>query len=125
MTEHKPAKKEQMEAILNGSAHELLKNYLSPEELKTLGTKAYDKFFTITKYDILNYLKEKYDLHDLILNKPAIKDGFYVITTENGFKIYEQYRGISSNISFTNNEEDIWDKFVNYLIKTSGTGLKV
>ncbi len=129
-----PSKKEQIEALLKFQAYELVEKYISlpriPENAKYISDKdskafseAYKKIFTVKRHDILDYLKANYTLKELINMKPSDDDGFYVIPLNYGFKIYEQERGFKFLERIVKTEEEVWENFVEYLIRYSGTGL--
>jgi hypothetical protein len=115
-----PSKKEQIEALLNGEAYKLVEKYVSP---KDLSGNSYKEVFTVKKHEIVNYLKKNYALKEVLNQQPSNKDGFYVIPMYSSFKVYEQERGIRFIEYVTNSEQEVWELFVDYLIRTSGTGL--
>ncbi|HEX3036339.1 MAG TPA: hypothetical protein VHT73_14680 [Thermodesulfobacteriota bacterium] len=115
-----PSKKEQIEHLLKFSAYKLVEKYLPKQEW---GGDSYKKIFTVKKHEILDYLRAKYILEELIDMTPSNDDGFYAIPLNSGFKIYEQERGFKFLERIVKTEDEVWENFVEYLIRYSGTGL--
>ncbi len=116
----KPTKDEQILSLISHQARELVEKYTSPEQLNV---GSYKEIFNVSKSDIAMYLKKHFALTDLVPSPESKKDGFYAISIEGGFRIYEQYDGIRANEKTTSNSDGVWDAFAEYIIRTSGTGL--
>ena len=128
-----PTKEEQIEALINGKVASFMKECVDFE--KTNKTSIEDrmqyrkKVFTITKSEILAYIKENYSLKDLGMydNKCYLKlkkeKGKYVIYTWD--YEYEMRTGkvIDLREEFYDTEDEVYERYVRFLIGSSGTGL--
>ena len=121
MTNQKPTREEQIEALIHHHAYDLVMKYVPSEELSD--AEAYAEVFTVKRNDVLDYVVRDYQLSDLIPMKPSDRDGFYALPDKKGFRIYEQYNGIKTTEKFVQNELNVWKRFVEYILRTSLTGL--
>ena len=121
MNSQKPSKEEQIKAIIDHRAYDLIMKYTPPEKLSS---EAYAEIFSIKRDEILDFLVRNYQLGDLIPKKSMQKDGFYAIPVEGGFNCYEQYDGLKAKKNLVVDVLGVWKKFVDYVIRTSGTGLE-
>jgi len=117
----KPTLNEQVESILKGTACDLVERYVPAERLSS---DSYKEVFTINKDQILTYVQSHYQLEDLVHTRPGTADGFYALLSADGYVTYEQERQLKAEETEFNNIENVWRKFVDYLITCSGTGLK-
>lgn len=113
-----PSVKEQIEAIVNHKACELVEKYIVQHSKDA----SYEGIFTIKKSDILNYLS-KFPLEKFVQTRSASSDGFYVIRDNESYFTYEQYDGVAMEKKTVLTEHEVIILFVDYLIRTSGTGL--
>lgn len=119
MTKPKPTKEEQILALMQWKAYDLAQRYASK---KTLDEAAYKEVFSIKRADIVDYLKKHAQPTDLIQKDPK-KDGFYLRPTTNGYIGYVQDTGFKISEEEFGSIEDIWNKYADYLIRTSGTAI--
>jgi len=118
-----PAKGEQIEALINHKAYDFTMNNGGRD---SIGEPQYAKVLNVTKKEIKEYLKNNYT----ILNLPfsythsGIKDGAYIIHKPEGYLVYHQERGLPEAQYWEMEEEQVWDYYVDFILRTSGTGLK-
>lgn len=132
----KPTKEEQIEILRGGSAiktRNLFRECIDFEKTphKTIEDldNYYKAFYIITKSEILTYIKENYSLKDLGMydNKCYLKlkkeKGKYVIYTWD--YEYEMRTGkvIDLREEFYDTEDEVYERYVRFLIGSSGTGL--
>ena len=116
-----PSPKEQIEALISGSFRKIEEKYPN--------IKTWEELFTVTKSEILTYIKENYSLKDLGMydNKCYLKlkkeKGKYVIYTWD--YEYEMRTGkvIDLREEFYDTEDEVYERYVRFLIGSSGTGL--
>ena len=118
----KPSKEEQIEALLERKACELVERYVPADRSDF---EAYAEIFSVNRSEILAYLQAKYSLWDLVYTEPGISDGFYAIRQDSGgYLIYEQERSIRFAEAMVPNEDQVWKRFIDYIIVANGTGLR-
>jgi hypothetical protein len=117
---NKPGKEEQIRALIEHRAYDLVRRYAGAG---ALDGKAYQDIFSITKKDLLTFLQENHHIHDIIPQRKSKSDGFYAIPTKKGYETYEQYDNHKTKSKELTNPQDVWSEYVDYLIRTSGTGL--
>lgn len=116
----KASTEEQITALLTGKASELVQQCVAHD---MLGPKSYEEVFSLSKKEILDYLERHRRIEDVVFVCPGSRDGFYAVQTSSGFRTYEQYQGLKANDGLVLDEHEVWKKFVDYLVRTSGTGL--
>jgi hypothetical protein len=116
----RPNKSEQIEALISHEAVKLVEKNVPSQEWRN---DAYKKIFTVKRNEILQYVKERYPLNKLVHTKEGNFDGFYAIQRVKGYEVFEQERGIKFNQTQGLTLDEVWSKYVDYLIRTSGTGL--
>ncbi len=120
MKQLKPTIEEQIEAIVHHKAYELVMNYSGVDRVDK---QSYEQVFTVKRSEILAYIRNKYDLNDLIPRRSDIRDGFYAIPVSDGYRIYEQYDGHRTPPEDVAGKDILQEKYVDYLLRSSGTGL--
>jgi hypothetical protein len=115
-----PNKSEQIEALIKHEAAKLVEKNVPSHEWEN---DPYKKIFTVKRNEILQYVKERYPLDRLVHTKAGNSDGFYAIRHDKGYEVFEQERGIKFNQVQGLILDEVWSKYVDYLIRTSGTGL--
>lgn len=123
MKELMPSKAEQIEAILHGVAYDLTMKYAGRDKS---GRPQYSRVFTVTRKEIEEYLKEQYSLSTLPLtySLPSQCDGVYIIATSSGYRFYRQERGIHFSEQTLKSDDEVWQLYIDWKLRTSGTGLK-
>ncbi|MDA0739888.1 MAG: hypothetical protein O2999_08575 [Nitrospirae bacterium] len=111
---------EQIRALMNHQACRLVER-LTPPELSD--GESYQRVFTIKKHEILQFLKDNFSLKDVVPCQPGNRDGLYVLTVSNGLEVYYQERNIKVNPRIVASVDEVWEEYVDYLVRTSGTGL--
>jgi len=110
---------EQVDALLKGRAVELVKS-----KYGSFHPAAFSEVFTITRAEILDYLRCNYKLEQVVRMKPGHDGGFYAIPAGRNYQVYEQYeKGPKYDRGVVSVELKVWALFVDYLVRTSGTGL--
>ncbi len=99
----------QAEAIKDGKKFEFTCKFLKK---KSLDVSDYQAVFTITPCQLLNYLKSRYELRDLVRNSPSKHDGYYIVSDENGLIAYRQERGVRFNETPFASVNDAWVHYV-------------
>ena len=115
-----PSKAEQVEALIRGSIFELTMKYAGRNKS---GRPFYSKVFNITRKEIEEYLREHYLLSDLAHSSPGLLDGIYIIPVIEGYLVYYQERRTRNSEYLLPSENDAWKWYVDYILRTSGTGL--
>lgn len=123
MKESTPSKAEQIEAILYGVAYDLTMKYAGRDQS---GHPQYSKVFTVTRKEIEEYLQEHYSLNTLpgTHSSASHHDGLYIMSDSSGYRVYHQERGIKFAEKVVRSEEEVWQLYVDWNLRTSGTGLK-
>jgi hypothetical protein len=127
MINQKPSQIEQIEALIHHKVYDLMMKYAPSREINA--AEAYATVFSVKRNDVLDYLIKNYQLSDLVPMKAADRDGFYAIPERNGFRTYEQFLAWGGGGWMKDSEEivpdelGVWNKFVDYILGTSGTGL--
>jgi hypothetical protein len=120
-----PGKAEQLDAFLHGNAYEFTMKYAGRDQH---GFPQYSKVFTITKKDILDYIKKNYKLNNLPMtySSPSRKDGYYIIPIPDstGYRTYYQERGIKGKEIVAYNEEEALLLYVKHRLLYSTSGIK-
>ena len=116
----RPPKEEQIKSLLEGTACTLVEKYVG----ESASVDSYAEVFSVTRSEILAYLQTHYRLEDITHASVGSADGFYVISTIFGYKTFFQERGIRFGETAVRSQDEVWRKFVDYLIATSGTGLR-
>lgn len=112
-----PSKEEQARALLNRTAYRLLERYPSDVDYKDI--------FTIKKKDLFDYIKKNSRLEDLIFTRLGDNDGFYAIKEMEGeYLTFGQERGIRFDEVEVHSVDEVLNKFIDYLLSGSGTGLE-
>ena len=112
---------EQIEALIRHRAYDLVMECAPSKKISD--AKAYAEVFTVKRTEVLDYLVRNYRLGDLVPTQPSNRDGFYALPDRRGFRIYEQYDGLKTTEEFVPNELSVWKRFVDYILRTSLTGL--
>ena len=115
-----PTKEEQINALVMHQAYKLVTQMVPPGDLSG---DSYKKVFTVKRNEILNYAKAHFSMEEVMICRPGECDGFYVLSIPDGFEIYYQERLIKVPIKVVGTSDDVWEEYVDYLIRTSGTGL--
>lgn len=115
-----PDKSKQIEALIQHKAAKLVEETFPSQEW---GNDPYRIIFTVTRNEIKHYIKERYSLDKLVYIKKGKLDGYYAIRRDNDYEVFEQERGIKFNQTRVLTLDEVWNKYVDYLIRTSGTGL--
>jgi hypothetical protein len=109
---------QQVEALLKDRAYDLVKS-----KYGAFHPEAYSEVFTVTRAEILDYLRCNYKLNQVAKTQSGKDDGFYAISERDGFRVYWQERATRIDFGVVSSEVKAWAVFVEYLIRTSGTGL--
>ncbi len=115
-----PSKIEQIESLLNGTACELVERCVAPDRLCS---NSYAEVFTVSRREILEYIRKNHNLEEVAKNVPGEEDGFYVVPQGNGYLTYIQERQVRAEQVVVSSENEAWDRYLDYLIGYSGTGL--
>lgn len=115
-----PPIEEQIEALVRGRLYDLRKKY-APHLPQDEG---YKQILTFKSSDVVTYLKSHYRLEDLLKTVHDDSDGFYAVRTVEGFTVYYQEREIRMLQRLVTTEEEVWSRYVAYLLDTTGTGLR-
>jgi hypothetical protein len=120
MIEMLPSKQEQIEALLQHKAYDLVVKYAPAAQLTS---RCYESVFSMKRFEILQYVERNYKIEDLVSTVPQQRDGFYAIRGVQGYRVYEQEHQLKIFEQHVSTEHDVWVAFVNYLLETSGTAL--
>ena len=152
MINYVPTKEEQIESLIKFNPGIVLRKCFTIEEMREMTSKHIDYYklvFTVTRREILEYIKKNYTLDRLGLTpesrehgyqtsfyqrtKINRRDGLNVERENNKFKCYyfdvEHYfrtRELDQSTGgffYLENEDAVYEKFVNGIISASGTGL--
>jgi hypothetical protein len=117
-----PSKGKQIEALINHLAYDFTLKYAGRD---LSGSPLYSKVFNVTKNEVKEYLKKRYNLNNLPFSYtvPGTKDGIYIIHKQEGYLVYYQERGFREP-ELLEPEEGAWNYYVDFTLRTSGTGLK-
>ena len=133
----KPTKEEQIKYLMgNGSVSPYLFNECIDLE-KTPNNTWQDNrainqaFFTVTKSEILSYIKSNYSLRDLGLFEEQDNFRLNVREEKNRFKTFTrcwdtEVRGLpykEYNIKYFSTEDEVYEEYVDHITGCSGTGL--
>ncbi len=119
-----PTPAEQVESLRIGNFEQIVKNFLGIDLLKDQiknRTEILKKVIFVSRADIKKYLKDKYDIHELIPLRP--QEGLFAEREGLGFKVYEQDYGRICGTRFVNNVDELLDEYVKFIIDRSCTGL--
>jgi len=103
---------------MRGLAYQLVQEYCGE-----ISSEGYAKVFNVTRKEILHYLRSTYKLGALVRFRTSNEDGFYAIPIGGVFRVFEQYGRVSTDPQEVSGEESVWQLFVDYVVRTSGTGL--
>ena len=104
-----PSLKEQVNALVTGTKFELVCEHLGKSKLKE---KDYDKVFTVTRRELLEYLPNNYTIDQVIRTKKAPRDGFYALKGIYGWTTFIQEREIRFNQEKVESEDKVWEQYV-------------
>lgn len=121
MNERFPSKAEQIEALLHHKAGKLLLECRPHDEANE---PQYIEIFNVTRKEIEKYAKQHYKMSDLISVSPGLEDDFYVIPIPDGYLTYYQTREIRFDEIVVKSEDEAWKLLVDFMLLTSGTGIK-
>jgi hypothetical protein len=118
-----PSKDEQIEALINGRAYELVLRFAGLDES---GGPRYSEVFKVTKDEIKEYITRHYTLNNipLIHSSPSREDGIYLIPIHDGYEFYDIEHGIRFTGKKVDSEDEAWSIVIDYILGTSGTGMK-
>ena len=134
----KPTKAEQIEVLKELSAikmRDLLRECIDFDKTphKTIEDldNYYQAFFTVTKSEILSYIKSNYSLRDLGLFEEQDNFRLNVREEKNRFKTFTrcwdtEVRGLpykEYNIKYFSTEDEVYEEYVDHITGCSGTGL--
>ena len=122
MNSKKPSKQEQIDALIHHRAYDLVIKYAPSKDIDD--AEAYRDVFTVKRSEILDYLTKNGRFGDLVRITPSDRDGFYAIPNKNSFNTYEQERNFKAMEKNVPDVQSVWDLFLDYIIRTSGAGLK-
>ena len=117
-----PTKKEQIESLidLHNTKHELAQKY---------NIETWEELFTVTKSEILSYIKSNYSLRDLgmydkkcYLNLKKEGEKYIIYTWDYE---YEMRTGevIGMREEYYDSEDEVYARYVRFITGSSGTGL--
>ena len=117
-----PTKKEQIESLidLHNTKHELAQKY---------NIETWEELFTVTKSEILSYIKSNYSLRDLgmydqkcYLNLKNEGDKYVIYYWDYE---YEMRTGevIDMREEYYDSEDEVYEEYVKFITRSSGTGL--
>ena len=117
-----PTKKEQIESLidLHNTKHELAQKY---------NIETWEELFTVTKSEILSYIKSNYSLRDLgmydqkcYLNLKKEGEKYIIYTWDYE---YEMRTGevIGMREEYYDSEDEVYERYVRFITGSSGTGL--
>jgi hypothetical protein len=117
-----PTKKEQIESLidLHNTKHELAQKY---------NIETWEELFTVTKSEILSYIKSNYSLRDLgmydkkcYLNLKKEGEKYIIYTWDYE---YEMRTGevIGMTEEYYDSEDEVYEQYVKFITRSSGTGL--
>ena len=115
----KPSKEKQIEPILKGTSCELFEECVPQEEWPKY---SYKDIFQITKAEIKEYIEKRYRLDDLV---PSVRrEGVFALKENDGHRLYYMEYGRAMDQGYAKNDEELFVLFIDFLTRTSGTGLK-
>ena len=117
-----PTKKEQIESLidLHNTKHELAQKY---------NIETWEELFTVTKSEILSYIKSNYSLRDLgmydkkcYLNLKKEGEKYIIYTWDYE---YEMRTGevIDMTEEYYDSADEVYEEYVKFITRSSGTGL--
>ena len=128
-----PTKKEQIEALMIGRIASFMKecvNFDKTDKENIEDRMLYrQKVFTVTKSEILSYIKSNYSLRDLgmydqkcYLNLKNEGDKYVIYTWDYE---YEMRTGevIGMTEEYYDSEDEVYEEYVKFITRSSGTGL--
>ena len=128
-----PTKKEQIEALMSGRIASFMKkcvNFDKTDKENIEDRMLYrQKVFTVTKSEILSYIKSNYSLRDLgmydkkcYLNLKKEGDKYIIYTWDYE---YEMRTGevIGMTEEYYDSEDEVYEEYVKFITRSSGTGL--
>ena len=130
-----PTKKEQIEALMIGRIASFMKecvNFDKTDKENIEDRMLYrQKVFTVTKSEILSYIKSNYSLRDLGLFEEQDNFRLNVREEKNRFKTFTrcwdtEVRGLpykEYNIKYFSTEDEVYEEYVDHITGCSGTGL--
>jgi hypothetical protein len=122
-TDSTPSNKEQIEALMSGCFRKIEEKYPHIE--------TWEELFTVTKSEILSYIKSNYSLRDLGLFEEQDNFRLNVREEKNRFKTFTrcwdtEVRGLpykEYNIKYFSTEDEVYEEYVDHITGCSGTGL--
>ena len=122
-TDSIPSNKEQIEALMSGCFRKIEEKYPHIE--------IWEELFTVTKSEILSYIKSNYSLRDLGLFEEQDNFRLNVREEKNRFKTFTrcwdtEVRGLpykEYNIKYFSTEDEVYEEYVDHITGCSGTGL--
>ncbi len=118
-----PSNSEQIESLIHDRAYYLTIKYSGRDEA---GRPKYKEVFTVTRGEVLKYVKQHYRLYDLPFTHSVVgnEDGLHLLKIGSEFKVYYQERGICFHETIVESEEEAWKAYVDHMLRSSATGLK-
>ena len=120
-TDSTPSNKEQIEALMSGCFRKIEEKYPHIE--------TWEELFTVTKSEILSYIKSNYSLRDLgmydqkcYLNLKNEGDKYVIYYWDYE---YEMRTGevIDMTEEYYDSEDEVYEEYVKFITRSSGTGL--
>jgi len=115
-----PTREEQIVALIEGNAVMLVEKFI-PKDRWSI--ESYKEVFTIKLSDIVDYLEKNSVMENRVNADAGEEDGFYALPSSDGYEVYEQERGFKENSAHVTSVSEVWKRYAEYLVSTSGTGL--
>jgi hypothetical protein len=101
--------REQAEAIINHQVFEFVCKLSGKDELELSD---YEKYLTITRVELLDYIKERYSIDTLMRTSHSIQDGFYAIQNNGTWNTFRQEREIRFNELKVVSQNEVLERYV-------------
>jgi hypothetical protein len=111
---------DQIRALLTGRAFSIVRAMSGDRQLSG---KEYAQVFTVSRSDVLAYVRQHGFPKGSYSDRPRITDGPYMVEEEGKYVVYHQERGIRVDEASYSNKALADEAMVNLLLGLSGTGL--
>lgn len=109
-----PSEDRQMEALLAGRAHDLVRSVLGK---KTVDSRDYHAVIAISIEDALSYMESHCSVDQIAVTSEKRHDGYYALPTGNSWKVYVQERGVRFEEQIVQSDLGVFRHYIQHVLR--------
>ena len=109
----RPSDVVQMKALMDGTAHDLVRSVLGKSHLDPGD---YHAVMTVSFQTALEFVESNYTVDQLATTEELPRDGYYAVPSDGTWQVYSQEKGGRLNVLLAHSETEVFRHYVKYVL---------